>query len=134
MGRSKKINTLTQANASLAQTANINKSKLDNLKQVDGDAAFEKTTIDQILGDTGMSKYKTFDLENYKTSLADMNKSDLQTHAAKMGVMPIDDRRRLTDRLIREFQVHVASYQRPKQQVRQIIPSKEALAIMAEGR
>lgn len=127
MGRPKKI---IEINGSLAQ----NNSKLDNLKQIDGSAAFEKTTLNQILGDTGISKYQTFDVESYKTTLTDMNKSDLQTHAASVGVMPIDDRRRLTDRLIREFQTHVASYQRPKTEIRQIKPSKEALAILAEGR
>lgn len=44
-----------------------------------------------------------------------MNKSDLQTHATKVGLVPVDDMKMLRNRLLREFDKHISAYRTPKQ-------------------
>ena len=39
-----------------------------------------------------------------------MAKVDLQTHATKIGIIPIDNRPMLTERLVREFKKHIGTY------------------------
>lgn len=69
-------------------------------------------SLDQLWGDDGLSKYKTLDVVEYTTELAGMNKSDLQNHAAKLGLVPIDSRDLLVKRLIAEFKKHVTKYEK----------------------
>lgn len=73
-------------------------------------------SLDQLWGDDGMSKYKTLDLMEYTNNLAEMNKSDLQNHAAKLGLVPIDSREILVKRLISEFKKHTTKYQKVRKQ------------------
>jgi hypothetical protein len=73
-------------------------------------------SLDQIWGDDGVSKYKTLDLMEYTNNLAEMNKSDLQNHAAKLGLVPIDSREILVKRLIAEFKKHTTKYQPVRKQ------------------
>ena len=51
------------------------------------------------------------DDKEYEKELNNMVKSDLQTHATKIGIIPIDNRPMLTQRLVREFKKHVSSYE-----------------------
>lgn len=96
---------------------------------------FKPTTLDQIWGDTGLSKYKTVDIEKYKESLSEMNLSDLQAHAIKVGVYPTDSTEMLKKKLIQEFIGHTNSYKFPKQElVAPKQPSKAILKILSEGR
>jgi regulatory protein YycH of two-component signal transduction system YycFG len=76
---------------------------------------FEKTTLDQIWGDEGNSKYGTLDESTYSTQIKAMNKSDLHSHAIKLGILPVENRELLTNRLLREFKKHVLSFRKPKQ-------------------
>jgi regulatory protein YycH of two-component signal transduction system YycFG len=76
---------------------------------------FEKTTLDQIWGDEGNSKYGTLDESKYTTQIKAMNKSDLHSHAIKLGILPVENRELLTNRLLREFKKHVLSFRKPKQ-------------------
>ena len=76
---------------------------------------FEKTTLDQIWGDEGNSKYGTLDESTYTTQIKAMNKSDLHSHAIKLGILPGENRELLTNRLLREFKKHVLSFRKPKQ-------------------
>jgi hypothetical protein len=112
------------------------KIKLDSMNQVHGKKeTFKPTTLDQIWGDTGMSKYRTFDEATYMKELNAMNKSDLQSHAMKLGIMAIDDGDRLKKRLLQEFRNHVISYQIPAKPLNQTTKvSDEAMKILAEGR
>ncbi len=116
--------------------------KLKQFKQIDGKldepvapAPTQKQykTLDQICGQTGMDRYKTFDEEEYKESLANMNLSDLQTHATRHSLVPLSDRGRLTNRLLQEFRRHVNLYT-PTEKPRQIKATPEALKILAGGR
>ena len=60
------------------------------------------TSLDEILGEK-LSIYTAKSSEEYKGQLAEMNMSDLQSHAYKVGLIPTEDRRILTDRLVSEF-------------------------------
>jgi len=69
-------------------------------------------SLDQLWGDDGLSKYKTLDVSEYTQQLAEMNKTDLQNHAAKLGLVPIDSRELLVKRLVAEFKKHVTKYEK----------------------
>ena len=89
--------------------------KMQSLSQAHGkEEQFKPTTLDQIWGDDGTSEYQTMDANVYKGQLDDMNKSDLQNHASKRGLVPVDDRRLLTERLIEQFRKHVNQYRIPQ--------------------
>jgi hypothetical protein len=112
-----------------------NKKNIENLSQIHGKLEDkEYKTLDQIWGDDGSSKYKTLDESEYKIYLSDLNKSDLQNHAAKLGLIPIDDRDSLTRRLISEFRKYVSLYKIPKTNSNKINLNKQAKNILSEGR
>lgn len=111
------------------------KNKLENLSQTHGKLEeVEYKTLDQIWGEDGSSKYKTLDEKEYKTYLNDLNKSDLQTHASKLGLIPVDDRDSLTKRLISEFRKYVSIYKTPKLNTAKVNLTKETKDILSEGR
>jgi len=107
-------------------------------KKAQGKETYQKVTADQILGDTGINKYGTFDQEEYENKITDMNKSDLQTHALKLGVPPIDDVPRLRKNLMTEFRKHLSIFRTPTaikgRTISESTLPKEVLKIMAEGR
>jgi len=89
------------------------KIKLNDLHQAHGKDESSETvqSLDQLWGDDGLSKYKTLEISEYTQQLAEMNKSDLQNHAAKLGLVPIDSREILVKRLVSEFKKHTTKYQ-----------------------
>jgi hypothetical protein len=92
-------------------------------------------SLDQIWGDTGISKYGTLNLEDYKNYLNDLNKSDLQSHASKIGLIPVDNLSTLKERLEREFIKHVSGYTaKSSLEEKEEKISKEAKDILAEGK
>jgi hypothetical protein len=97
---------------------------------------FEKTTLDQVWGDVGSSRYGTLDEEEYSSRIRSMNKTDLHAHAVKFGILPVDNRQLLTTRLIREFKKHVLGYRKPASKKTKISkePSRAVKSILAEGR
>jgi len=113
--------------------------KLESLSQTDAmetsqDKKFEKTTLDQIWGDTGAGKYTTLDENAYEQELIAMAKVDIQEHARKKGLVPIDNVTVLRARLLREFRRHISNYTKPVENKDKQIVSKEALKILAEGK
>jgi hypothetical protein len=60
------------------------------------------TSLDDILKEN-LSFYKSKNADEYKSLLAEMNMSDLQAHAYKIGLVPTDNRQILTSRLVDEF-------------------------------
>jgi hypothetical protein len=110
------------------------KSALDNLSQTHGKVETRKVTLDQIWGDDGQKKYGTLDPVEYDSYLKGLVKTDLQAHAVKIGLIPIDDRINLVKRLKQEFLKYTAQYQvRPDS--KNIKPvSKTAKDILSEGR
>ena len=109
---------------------------IKNLSQAHGkEEKFEPTTLDQIWGDDGTSVYGTLNENQYANQLDDMNMSDLQTHASTVGIIPIDNRSTLRERLLRDFRKHVSSYKKPTHQTqspRDVNP--ETIKILSEGR
>lgn len=103
---------------------------------VDGkhEEKFVKTRLDQIWGDTGLTKYKTLEVEEYKSFLNTLNKSDLQSHAVTVGLIPTDNRETLTKRLIKEFQSYAADYKKPDNNIVPNKVSEKVRSILSEGR
>lgn len=115
--------------------ASQKKPSLEQLSQSHGkEENVQPTSLDQIWGDTGISKYKTLNRDEYQSQINDMNKSDLQTHATKVGLVPIDDMKMLRGRLVKEFDKHVSSYRTPKSTKDSENLSKDALKILGEGK
>ena len=112
------------------------KSSLKNMSQTHGKTKeFEPTTLDQIWGDDGTGMYGTLDVASYENRLDDMNMSDMQTHASRVGIIPIDNRSMLKERLIREFRKHVSSYKKPVvTQDESETVDKDVMKILSEGR
>jgi hypothetical protein len=67
------------------------------------------SSLDEILGEK-LSIYTAKSSEEYKGQLAEMNMTDLQSHAYKVGLVPTQDRRLLTDRLVSEFMKYNSKY------------------------
>lgn len=117
----------------------MKQGKLQNIKQTHGkDERTPKRTLDQVLGYTGVGKYKTMDLEEYKGQLAKMNKSDLYKHALENNLLPIDSRELLEKRLIREFERHVSSFETSLNVAKEISKNKslnkKAIDILSYGK
>lgn len=111
------------------------KRKLSDLTQTDAKEEKGKpTTLDQIWGDTGLSKYGTNDFDDYKAYLRGLNKTDIQNHAMQVGIIPNDNHEILFARLEREFLRHVGSYNTPKEKSKSKKTSKEVQRILSEGR
>jgi hypothetical protein len=109
--------------------------KKKNLKLIDGqEKKFSPSSLDQVWGATGLDKYETFDLEEYKSTLKELNLSDLQSHASKIGIIPCNSRDMITKELVKQFLAHTGSFRQPKQSKISKALSKEAAKILSEGR
>ena len=110
-------------------------TKLNQLKQTDGQLEVQPRTLSQFFGESIQGKYHTTDNAEYELYLKALNKTDLQRHAIKCGLTPKDDRSRLILSLVREFKRVVASYKplpifKPKGKPL----TKELVDFMAGGR
>ncbi|NBW09834.1 MAG: hypothetical protein EBR82_17595 [Caulobacteraceae bacterium] len=111
------------------------KKQLQEISQTHGKLEnIQYKSLDQIWGDTGLSKYKTTNLEEYTNFINEMNKSDLQAHANKIGLVPIDNREMLTKRLIAEFRKFISTFNVPKNINNSVNLDKKSKDILAEGR
>ena len=114
------------------------KPKFEEMVQTHGmeeRESYEKTSLDQVWGDTGSSKYGTLKEEDYSKKIKSMNRSDLHSHAVTVGILPIDNRELLVSRLKREFKKHVLAYKKPRKG-RKSDPgvSNRAKSILSEGK
>jgi hypothetical protein len=115
--------------------ASTSQKKIENLSQAHGkEEKFEPTTLDQVWGDDGWSKYRTLNEDEYLLSLKQLNLTDLQTHATKIGLIPINNRKVLSERLVKEFRLHVSSYKKPSVAEQNLDISEEVRRILSEGR
>lgn len=111
------------------------KKKIEELSQTHG--KLENTqykSLDQIWGDTGLSKYNTTNLQDYTNYINEMNKSDLQAHANKIGLVPIDNRETLTKRLVSEFKKFISSFNVPKNIDNSVNLDKKSKDVLSEGK
>ena len=119
-----------------SKKATAKRKNIKNLSQTHGkEEKFEPTTLDQIWGDDGLNEYGTMQEEVYENQIDDMNMSDLQTHASRVGIIPVDNRITLRERLMREFRKHVNSFKKPVDASSPpSLPDKETMKILSEGR
>ena len=121
--------------AAAQKTAKAKPNNLKNLSQTHG-KKYEPTTLDQVWGDEGLSVYGTMNEEEYQTQLDEFNRTDLQSHASKIGVVPLDDRSRLTKTLVSEFRKHVSKFRRPSEVERRVEEDTHAKVrkLLSDGR
>ena len=95
---------------------------------------FKPTTLDQIWGTDGLSRYTITNYEEYKEQLRGMDKSKMQQHAIELGLVPIDNTAVLSERLLTEFRLFAAQYiSVPDKTEKREKVSKEVLKILREG-
>lgn len=111
------------------------KRKIEELSQTHGKLEnIQYKTLDQIWGDTGLSRYNTTNLEEYANFIHEMNKSDLQAHANKIGLVPIDNREMLTKRLLAEFKRFTSTFKVPKNIDNSVNLNKQSKDVLSEGK
>lgn len=111
------------------------KRKIEELSQTHGKLEnVQYKTLDQIWGDSGLSKYNTTDIKEYTNFISEMNKSDLQAHANKIGLVPIDNRDMLTKRLIAEFKKFISTFNVPKNIDNSVSLDKKSRDVLSEGK
>lgn len=132
----KKKPTKKSAKKAESKAKETKKKSLESLSQIHGkEETYEATTLDQIWGESGNTKYGTTDVNDYVRKLEDMNTTDLQTHAHVIGFVPVDDRVTLMKKLIGEFKKHISGFQKPTDQPPHARPpSDEVKKILSEGR
>jgi len=109
------------------------KNQLESLSQTHGKVE-RPLTLDQVWGDDGTRKYGTLNVEEYSKYLESLNKSDMQAHAIKIGLVPIDNRENLVKRLTTEFNKYVSQFT-PRPDINNGKKlSKSARDILSEGR
>jgi hypothetical protein len=112
--------------------------KKQQLECTGKEETFEPTNLDSIMGYNSLSRYNTIDPEVYKNSLADMNRTDLEEearqHGVNIGIAAREDVQRLRDSLLKEFNVFILSFQKPRAISKPIKISKDVEKILKEGR
>lgn len=110
-------------------------TKLSKLNQTHGkdesNKRFKPMTMEQIWGGDGTGrKYNTLDPEKYREYVGSLNRADLQKHATRVGLVPIDNTTLLKKRLYAEHKRHASLYKYPED----LNPpkSQEELAAMEE--
>ena len=121
----------------MAAKRKTSKKSVKKLSQAHGKVEeFQPTTLDQIWGDDGTSKYGTFSKAEYQEHIDNLNKTDLQQHAVKLGIVPVRERARLTKNLMTAFDQHCSKYTKPSE-ANAGDPTnidEETLKILSEGR
>ena len=110
--------------------------EVKNLTQAHGKVEeFEPSTLEQIWGSDNLSTYTTMDEEEYSQQLNGMAKVDMQAHATKVGLIPVDNVEILRTRLVKQFKSHVNAYRKPKVQASNNPKlTKELKDILGEGK
>ena len=78
---------------------------------------YKPTTLDQLLGDDGNSKYNTLAEDKYLAKLNEMDKADLQRECIRVGLVPVDNRGTMVKRLQSQFNRHINQYKVPADNV-----------------
>lgn len=95
----------------------------------------EITMLEQVWGFNEFAKYGTKDEEEYRRQVMEMNRTDLEKHARKVGVIIVESSARLQESLFKAFRQYSGSLSRPKQPKQSKTSlSKEVRKILAEGK
>ena len=96
---------------------------------------FQPSTLDQVWGESVNTRYGELTEEEYSTKIKEMNTTDLQAHAHMHGLVPIQDRTRLTKSLMSEFRRYVSGFRKPATPIKPPPNiSNTASQILSEGR
>lgn len=112
------------------------KKPLKSLDQAHGkdESKRNPTTLDQIWGDTGLWRYKTQNVVEYKQQIQSMTLADIRDHAVKIGLVPAGDRVALEKKLVNEFKKHISKYNSAATEPEEAPKiSDEARKILKEG-
>jgi hypothetical protein len=93
------------------------------------------SSLDELLGEN-LSIYTAKSTEEYEKQLSEMNQTDLQAHAYRVGLVPVPDRKLLLGRLISEFQKWNSRYNNSTQTDANKLDNKitdKAMEILREG-
>ena len=89
------------------QTPKKEKPQLESLEQTNGKSYDEQVArgkeLEQIMGLQKMSPFKTNDPEAFEEMLEDMNLTDLQSMAVKVGIFPSGNKTVLKNKIKRSF-------------------------------
>ena len=89
------------------QTPKKEKPQLESLEQTNGKSYDEQVArakeLEQIMGLQKMSPFKTNDPEAFEEMLGDMNLTDLQSMAVKVGIFPSGNKTVLKNKIKRSF-------------------------------
>ena len=132
----KKKKETSKKSAKTPKKAKATKKKMKEMTQTHAkEEKFQPSTLDQVWGDTGNTRYGTMDEEKYLNKLQEMNRSDLQAHASRVGMIPIADRGVLTKKLMSEFRKYVSGFRKPNTVINPPPTlSKEAARVLSEGK
>ncbi len=107
------------------------------LKVINGQSADikpVKTTLEQVWGGDGTSRYGTLDESEYTNKIKTLNKVDLYREAIKNGLMPSENRSQLEKKLIKAFVEHKRKYVAMPAPIQPKQISEQARRILAEGK
>lgn len=103
-------------------------------------APFVPTRLEQIWGGFNeMSRYGTLKEEEYETQLNDMNRTDMEAHARRLGIIILESSARLKESLKKEFRVYISTLNRPTVATSAVTSKNTEVSsavkkILAEGR
>lgn len=95
---------------------------------------FEPTTLEQIIGFNQLSRYNTVEASVYEETLKEMNRTDLEAEARRVGTIILEDTERLRNSLLKDFNAFISSLNKPKHITKPIKITKEVEKILQEGR
>lgn len=111
------------------------KRKIQEMNQVDGrDHAkeFKRQSVDEIFG-YEKSKFPSNNAKQYEADLKQMNKYDLNQIALSLGMLPIDDKFVLIERIMIQFNQHNSAISAARNTPNQLKISQEGIDILSEG-
>jgi len=109
-----------------------NKKIIETTGKVD---QIEPTRLEQIFGFNELARYGTIDEHEYNSKLREMNRSDLETEARRVGVVVVENTERLRKLLEKEFTNYLLASRKPVNPNKQVTKvSKIAQSILNEGR
>ena len=96
----------------------------------------QPTLLEQVWGFNELSKYGTVDKATYERQIDEMNRTDLESHARKVGVVVVESTARLKGELVKAFDSYVFYLRKPapKAPSAKGEVSDEVRRILSEGR
>lgn len=99
------------------------------------DVKTQPSTLEQVWGYSGLSRFGVKSEAEYKEKVDDMQRADLERETRRLGQVVVESTTRLRENLLRLFRTEAAALNRPadKPQSR-TAPDAAALKVLSEGR